>query len=55
MRVKLAGEAESAKFPVGFTVSDSAAVCAMLPEVPRMVTRVVPIGAVPVAVSVNVL
>ena len=55
MMLKLAGDVESAKFPVGFTVSDSAVVCAMLPDVPRMVTRVVPIGAVPVAVSVNVL
>lgn len=55
MMFTLAGDAETAKFPVGFTVSVSADVCAMSPDVPRIVTTVVPIGAVPVAVSVNVL
>lgn len=53
--VTLAGDADSAKFPTGFTLNVTDAVCAMLPEVPMIVTLVVPTGAVAIAVSVIVV
>lgn len=53
--VKLAGDAESAKVPVGFTLSATVAVCEILPDVPSTVTVVDTMGAVALAVSVSVL
>lgn len=43
------------KFPMGFTVNGSVAVCDRFPDVPRMFTAPVPMGAVVLAVSVNVV
>ncbi len=51
--VKLFGDAESAKLPCGFTVRESVAVLVKLPEVPVMVTVVVPTVAVPEAERVR--
>jgi hypothetical protein len=55
--VKLLGEAEIAKFGAGtgFTVRETVVVFAKLPEVPRTRTETVPVVAVLLAVSVNVL
>ena len=55
--VKLLGEAEIAKFGTGtgFTVRETVVEFAKLPEVPRTRTETVPVVAVLLAVSVNVL
>jgi hypothetical protein len=55
--VKLAGDDESVKSGVGigFTVSETAVLFLTLPETPLIVTLVVPVLAVLLAVSVNVL
>jgi hypothetical protein len=47
--LRLLGEAESAKSPVGFTVRITVALLLRLPEVPVMVTVKGPVAAVPVA------
>jgi len=56
-RVKVLGDADSAKFGFGatFTVKESVVVLLKLPEVPLIVTVLVPVAAVLVAVSVSVL
>jgi hypothetical protein len=53
--LRLAGDAESAKFGGPVTVSAIVVVLVKLPEVPEMVTVAVPVVAVPLAVSVSVL
>jgi len=57
IRVKVLGDTDSAKFGfgAGFRVRESVVVLLRLPEVPVIVTVLVPIVAAPVAVSVRVL
>ena len=49
------GEADSVKVPTLFTVNETVVVMVNRPEVPVMVTLVVPVDAVLLAVNVNVL
>jgi hypothetical protein len=51
----LAGEVESVKFGVPFTLRLSVVVRLRLPDVPVMVTVAVPVAAVALAVKVSVL
>ena len=55
--VRLLGDAESAKFAaaMAFTVSETEVVFDKMPDVPVIVTEDMPVAAVPLAVSVNVL
>jgi hypothetical protein len=53
--LKLLGDADSVKLPTLFTVRETVVELVKRPAVPVMVTFVVPIGAVPLAVNVNVL
>ena len=53
--VKLFGEAETAKLAGGFTVRETVVVLVKLPDVPATVTVTVPVAAVLLADSVNVL
>jgi hypothetical protein len=55
--VRLVGDAESAKFAtaIAFTVSETEVVFDKMPDVPVIVTEDMPVAAVPLAVSVNVL
>jgi hypothetical protein len=55
--VRLLGDAESVKFAaaIAFTVSETEVVFDKMPDVPVIVTEDVPVAAVPLAVSVNVL
>ncbi len=53
--VRLLGEAERVKFGGGFTVRESVVELDRLPDAPVMVTAAVPVDAVLLTVSVNVL
>ena len=53
--LKVLGDADSVKLPTLFTVRETVVELVKRPAVPVMVTLVVPIGAVPLAVNVNVL
>lgn len=55
MKLRLFGEAESAKFPVGFTLRVIVVWRVKLPDVPITDRGIVPIVAVPLTVSVNTL
>jgi len=53
--VKVLGDAESVKFPWGFTVRERVVVLVKLPDEPVIVTVTVPVDAALLAASVNVL
>lgn len=55
IKLRLLGDAERVKFPVGFTMSAIEVWFVKLPDVPEMDRVIVPIAAVPLAVSVNKL
>jgi hypothetical protein len=55
LMLRLLGDPERVKLPTEFTVSAIVVVFVRLPEVPVMVTVVVPIAAAPLAVRVNML
>jgi hypothetical protein len=53
--IKLPGDVDREKFGAAFTVSAKVVVWLRLPDVPVIVTVAVPVAALPLAVSVNVL
>ena len=53
--VRLLGEVDNAKVPTGFTVRETMVVLTKAPEVPVMVTLLVPTGTVLLTANVNVL
>lgn len=55
IKLRLLGDAERVKFPVGFTMSVIVVWFVKLPDVPITDTVTVPMAAVPLAVSVNTL
>lgn len=55
VRVKLLGDAETAKFPSSFTVRVTVVTFIKLPDMPVIITVAVPTSAVPLAVSIKVL
>jgi hypothetical protein len=55
IKLRLLGDAEREKFPVGFTLRAMVVCLVKLPDVPVTDTVAVPMAAVPLAVSVNTL